>query len=220
MKRWLALLGVLIAASCAPTPPPTPTPLPPTAILSTVVPIPTLLPTVTVVPTVLPTETATATVAPSRAASSNRTSTTFAAPAPIEPIRPALFKDGNDIQFIYEAVGKLAPTQCYLLHVELVNPRVNPGNRGDDFLDVDHCGDQGPAGKRLTFVLYRGRFRNSPNYGTILQEALAPAPDARQMQMNWTVQVVQNGGRAADGVHFKTTPLSPPSARLEFDFEP
>lgn len=224
MKRWLAVQVVLILASCSTTPTPTPTPNPPpsTVLLSTVVPIPTLLPTVTLAPT-LPIDIPTATpVAPRTPppASAIPSARTFSAPVPVEPNRPALFKDGNDIRFTYEAVGRLQAAQCYLLHVEMVNPGIRAGNRGDDFIDVDNCGDAGPGGKRLAFVLYRGRFRNSPNYGTILQQALGLSPEVKLLQMTWSVMVVQNNGRASDGVHYKTVPLSPASPTLEFDFQP
>lgn len=117
-------------------------------------------------------------------------------------------------------MGSLKPNQCYLFHIELVNPDVNPGNRGDDFLDTANCGDAGPIGKQLNFVLYRGKFTTSPNYGTILAEALALSPNVLAMKMTWVLRVVQNNGRAADGVHYNTVALSPNSPMVELDFEP
>jgi hypothetical protein len=138
----------------------------------------------------------------------------------LEPQATALFKDGNDIQFRYASVGKLEPNQCYLVHVELAVPNLAKGNRGDDFLDTEHCGDPGPAGKELTFVLYRGKFTNSPNYGTILIQTHELAPEARLLKMTWKIRVVQNNGRAADGVHYNTVALSPDSPVVEFDFQP
>jgi hypothetical protein len=144
----------------------------------------------------------------------------YPAPVPLQPRPPALFKDGNDIEFVYGSVGRLEPNECYLLHIDLVNPMVNPGNRGDEFLDVANCGDQGPANAERSFVLYRGRFVSSPNYGTILALALAPSPDVQKMKMTWSLRVVRNNGRAADGVHYSTVTLSPNSQLIEFDFEP
>jgi hypothetical protein len=186
------------------------------------VPIPTLLPTITVpiatgvpvtdAPTAAPTKlVANATTAPA---------TKFAAPVPLEPKAPTLFKDGNDIKFRFTSVGPLTPTQCYLLHVEMAIPNLAQGNRGDDFLDAGNCGDAGPVGKELDFVLYRGKFTNSPNYGTMLAQILAIDREVRQLNMTWTVRVVQNNGRAADGVHFNTAALSPNSPVTQFEFQP
>lgn len=222
MKRWLIFLAMLSVTACAstPTPPPLPT-SPPITLFATVVPIPTLLPTVTVpIPTQPP---ATATPEPTatrRTTTNVQPPTRLAAPVPLAPKPPTLFKDGNDIEFRYGAVGKLEPNQCYLLHIELAVPNLPKGNRGDDFLDTANCGDQGPTGKELSFVLYRGKFTNSPNYGTILAQTLALAPEARQLKMTWLVRVVQNNGRAADGVHYNTIALSPNSPVVEFEFQP
>lgn len=224
MKRWLILLALLLATACSsqPTPPPPAPTLPPAATtFATVVPIPTLFPTVTVaVPTLLP-----ATATPEPTATRRTTNTTqptarFPAPAPLAPQPPTLFKDGNDIKFTFASVGKLGPGQCYLLHVELAVPNLEKGNRGDDFLDAANCGDPGPAGKELSFVLYRGKFTNSPNYGTILAQTLALSPEAKSLKLSWVVRVVQNNGRAADGVHFNTVPSSPNSPVIELEFQP
>lgn len=222
MKQWLPLAVLLLFCSCTsqptPQPPPESTPLPIQVV--TVVPIPTLLPTVTVpIPTVPP---PTPTPAPTatRGAAGAQVANRIAAPAPLAPQSPTLLKNGNDIKFTFASVGKLEPNQCYLLHVELVVPNLPEGNRGDDFLDTANCGDPGPAGKALSFVLYRGRFTNSPNYGTMLAQIDALAPEARKLKMTWTVQVVQNNGRSADGVHYNTLALSPVSPVMEFPFEP
>lgn len=226
MKRWLLLLGILGLSACASPPTPLPlaaerSPSPPTALVATLVPIPTLLPTVTVALPALTAVTATPlALSPTRGASTPQPAAKFAPPVPVGPKPPDRFNNGNDIKFVYQSVGRLEPNQCYLLHIELVNPDVNPGNRGDDFLDADSCGDPGPAGRLLNFVLYRGKFTNSPNYGTILQQALAPSPEVRLMKMTWTLRVVQNKGRAADGVHYNTIPLSPNSSPIEFEFIP
>jgi hypothetical protein len=217
-------LIISIAACSPPPPPPPPENIAPTSSIATIVPFSTLLPTVTtnaVIPSITPEAVAVQPTATRSSAQSTRPSAgKFSAPAPIAPSAPALFKDGNDIQFKYASVGKLEPNQCYLLHIELAVPNLPKGNRGDDFLDIASCGDQGPAGKELTFVLYRGKFINSPNYGTILTQTHELAPEARLLKMTWFVRVVQNNGRAADGVHYNTVALSPNSAIREFDFQP
>lgn len=221
MKCWLILIAILLVSACAPQPPLPATPTPETVTFVTIVPIPTLLPTVTVnastqvVPTVttMPTVAVRATVRPQPQAQ-------VRAPELLSPKAPTLFKDGNDIKFTYASIGKLAANQCYQLHVEMAVPGLPKGNRGDDFVDVDNCGDTGPAGKDLSFVLYRGKFTNSPNYGTMLAQTLALAPEAKRLKLTWQVRVVQNNGRAADGVHYNTAPLSPYSPVVELEFEP
>lgn len=224
MKRWLIVAVFFLVTACSTPPPPTSIPNSvPTNAIATVVPIPTLLPTVTTDQQVT---TPSASPLPAGAtvtlAATGIPKTAFKYPAPVQvaPQPPARFSDGNDIKFVYGAVGALKANECYLLHIELVNPAVNPGNRGDDFLDKPHCGDQGPAGKKLEYVLFRSKFTTSPNYGTILQQASALAPNVREMKMTWVLRVVQNNGPAADGVHFNTVALSPFSPRVEFDFQP
>ncbi len=184
-----------------------------TPALSTAVPIPTLLPTVTV---------AAGTTAPRVASTVTKPAYKFPAPVLLGPSRPTVFKDGNSIKFTYASVGRLAANQCYLFHVEMINPNVNPGNRGDDFLDKDHCGDQSVSGRPLSFTLNNGKFRNAPNYGTILPQArdLAPLAPKQVLRVTWYIRVVQNNGLSSDNVHYQVIPLSAPSAVLDFDFEP
>lgn len=223
MKRWLITATLLLMTACSsqPTPIP-PTITVPTSSIATVVPFPTLLPTIVVPDPTGIRETIAPTVAPTQSAAnpSREPAPRLAAPLLIEPKAPTIFKDGNDIKFVYAAVGRLEPNQCYLLHIELAVPQLEKGNRGDDFLDTANCGDQGPAGKELTFVLYRGKFTNSPNYGTILAQMNDLAPEARLLKMTWTARIVQNNGPAGDGVHFNTVALSPNSPLVEFDFQP
>jgi hypothetical protein len=225
MKRLLMLAVLLLITACSSQPTPTPTPSPdnvaPTNPIATLVPIPTLLPTITVPVATRIAETLAPTTAPTSAGPKpTRAAVRFPAPVPLEPKAPTLFKDGNDIKFRYGAIGKLEPTQCYLLHVELAVPNLAKGNRGDDFLDTANCGNQGPTGQVLEFVLYRGKFTNSPNYGTILAQVIALAPEAKSLNMTWIVRVVQNNGRAADGVHYNTAALSPDSPITQFEFQP
>lgn len=221
MRRWILFAALLVATACSNQPAPTVPPTTPESVtLATIVPLPTLLPTIEVA---LPTTPPTPTIEPTatrRPAAKPQPTAQMAAPVPLAPKAPTLFKDGNDIKFTYAAVGKLEPNECYLLHIEMAVPNLEKGNRGDEFMDVEHCGDPGPAGKELSFVLYRGKFTNSPNYGTMLAQVIALEPEAKQLKMTWQVRVVKNLGRAADGVHYNTEALSPQSSILEFDFEP
>ncbi len=226
MKRWLLLVIIFFVFGCSssPNPPPTSQAIS-TSEIATVVPFPTLLPTVTTAPipavaTAIPVTETIAPTATRRASTNTQANTRFAAPRTIAPDASASFSDGSDIPFAFASVGALQPNQCYLLHIELAVPNLPQGNRGDDFLDTEHCGDQGPAGKELTFILYRGKFTNSPNYGTILSQTHALAPEVRLLKMTWQVRVVQNNGRAADGVHYNTVALSPDSPVSEFNFQP
>lgn len=221
MNRWAILLTVLVVSACSTQPTP---PVPPTTLESvtfaTIVPLPTLLPTIeVVVPTAAPAATTELTATP-RAIINSQPPARMSAPIPLAPQAPTLFKDGNDIKFTYAAVGQLQPTECYLLHIEMAVPNLEKGNRGDDFLDIENCGDPGPAGKELSFVLYRGKFTNSPNYGTMLAQTLALAPEAKQLDMTWQIRVVENKGRATDGVHYNTAAISPNSPVLKFEFQP
>lgn len=223
MNRWLLVAVCLIVTACNSQPTPTPIIITETpSAIATLVPIPTLLPTVVVAVPTLQNQTTIATLpaATAQIAATRASTTRFSAPTQIAPSEGALFKAGNDIQFTYASVGKLEPNQCYLLHVELAVPNLEKGNRGDDFLDAEHCGDQSAVGTELNFVLYRGKFTNSPNYGTMLAQTLALEPEAKLLKMSWTIRVVQNNGRAADGVHYNTVALSPSSPVREFDFEP
>jgi hypothetical protein len=224
MNRWAILVTALVVSACSTQPiPPTP-PVPPTTpeavTLATIVPLPTLLPTIVVAaPTAALTATPEPTATP-RVQSNAQPPTRMPAPVPLAPQAPTLFKDGNDIKFTYAAVGKLEPTECYLLHIEMAVPNLEKGNRGDDFLDIENCGDPGPAGKELSFILFRGKFTNSPNYGTMLAQTLALAPEAKQLDMTWQIRVVKNKGRATDGVHYNTEAISPNSPVLKFEFQP
>lgn len=225
MKRWLIIAVLVLITACSTQPTPTPTSpdlVVPTNSIATLVPIPTLLPTITVPPSTRSAETIAPTVVPPKpAAQATRApATRLGAPVPKEPQAPTLFKDGNDIKFVYNAVGKLEPNQCYLLHIEMAIPGLAKGNRGDDFLDAANCGNQAALGQALEFVLYRGKFTNSPNYGTMLAQIRELSPEVKDVKMTWTVRVVQNNGRAADGVHYNTVDLSPTSPVIEFGFQP
>lgn len=144
----------------------------------------------------------------------------YPAPAALSPTEGDSFRDGSDIQFYFGSNGPLAPNECYLLHVEMVNPNATSGGiAGDDFFDGAHCGDQSAPGTRLKYVLFRSKFSNAPNYGTIEAQSLA-AGQTDLLKVRWYVRIVQDNGLSSDGVHHNTAPLSPPSATLECDFHP
>lgn len=228
MRRWLILLALAIAETGCASPTPTPTVVPTTA--PTTLPSPTeeasatlLAPTATDTPEATETETPVSTATATHAApATSKAQYRYKAPILLSPGRPTMFKNGNDITFTYASVGRLAASHCYMLHVDMINPNVNPGNRGDDFLDKSHCGDQSVSGNRLSFILYRGKFGNLPNYGTIMSEAmqLAPLSSTQLLRVTWYVRLVQNNGLSTDQVHYRVAPLSPDSAVLDFDFEP
>ncbi len=228
MRRGMMLIALAFAATGCASPMPSPTVAATSAPTSLAPPTQeateTLLPpTATGTPEASATNTPTPPASATRAAPTNaKVQNKYKAPVPLGPSRPTMYKNGNDITFTYAAVGRLAPNHCYLLHVDMINPNVNPGNRGDDFLDKSHCGDQSVSGNRLSFILYRGKFGNLPNYGTIMSEAtgLAPMTSTQLLKVTWYVWVAQNNGLSTDKVHYRVVPLSPPSAVLDFDFEP
>jgi hypothetical protein len=152
--------------------------------------------------------------APTAAPLQNR----YTAPAALSPTGGDSVRDGSDIQFYFAAVGPLGANECYLLHVEMINPNAKSGGvAGDEFLDGSHCGDPSAPGIRLKYVVFRTKYTNAPNYGTMESQALAAAP-TDLLKIRWYVRVVRNSG--SDGVHHNVTFLSPPSAILECDFLP
>ncbi len=129
-------------------------------------------------------------------------------------------RNGEDIEFTFEAVGPLGGDECYLLHVEFINPKVNPAQGvSDEFLDRARCGDRSTPGKVLKFTVFRPPRGAGVNYGGILSAALAPAL-TESLRVSWFVQVVQDRGVAADGVHHNVARLSPQAAVFDFDFVP
>ncbi len=142
----------------------------------------------------------------------------YAAPQPIKPGPGDQQSDGSDIQFYFNSVGVLNPDECYLVHYQMIN--INAPSKGpfaDEFVDQSRCGDATPAGRPVYVTLYRPKFRDKPNYGTIesITERAAPTDLIR---FQWYVAVVLNYGLSADGVHYDTARESSPSAVLEFDF--
>lgn len=156
-----------------------------------------------------PTAAAQATNAPAvTAAPSN-----FPAPVAFAPEGKA-FRDGDTVKFEFSSVGQLTSDQCYRFDMTLGNP-TGPGGVGDYWVGL--CGNQSSPGDRLIFNLKAGRFRDSPNYGTLLISADSVIPPTPQYTMRWTVSVVKvvNG---ADPVHPQVQGLSPASAALENSF--
>jgi hypothetical protein len=142
----------------------------------------------------------------------------YTAPAALSPTEGDSFRDGSDIQFYFAAVGPLGANECYLLHVDMINPNATSGGvAGDEFLDSAHCGDQSPSGTRLKYVVFRSKYTNAPNYGTIESQSARAAP-TDLLKVRWYVRVVQNSG--SEGVHHNVSFLSPASAILECDFFP
>ncbi len=168
-------------------------------------------------PTAAPTgETVAQVPSPTAIAAQNK----YPAPVAIKPTAGDSYRDNSDIQMFFRSVGPLGTNECYALYLEMTNPvAVSGGVSGDWFFDGDHCGDQSPVGAQLVFTVYRGKFTNKPNYGTILAGSEQAAP-TDLLKARWRVWVVQDQGLGDDGVHHKTVRLSPDSATLEFDFLP
>lgn len=207
--------------------------------------LPTLAPTNTVAPTITPiptltsvvTQTVTATVRattvaqatrppatttsaePTQAATAESASPTtvapssFPAPVVFAPEGKA-FRDGDTVAFEFASVGPLAADQCYRFDMTLGNPN-GPGGVGDYWVGL--CGDQSNAGDRLKFTLKPGRFRDEPNYGTLLVSADAVIPPTPQYTMQWHVSVVEMVD-ANDPIHPNVQALSPDSASLQNSF--
>lgn len=153
-----------------------------------------------------------ATAAPTAVAPPTALPAAFAAPSGIAP-EGVNFRDGDSLKLQFSSVGPLAGDQCYKLDLFLDN--VGFGSAGDNWVGL--CGDQSAPGSRLTFTVLPGRFRNDPNYGTVLNVAESYGP-AERLNMRWTVTVVHNSGLSSDGVHYNVEPLSPSSATLQNTF--
>lgn len=137
----------------------------------------------------------------------------FPAPQAIAP-EGIRFSDGNTIKFEFTSVGALAADQCYRLDMTLGNP-TGPGGVGDYWVGL--CGNQSNAGDRLVFDVKPGRFRDEPNYGTLLVSADTIIPPTPEYTMQWMVSVVKVTD-ASDPIHPKVVGLSPGSAGLQNSF--
>ncbi|HZQ10453.1 MAG TPA: hypothetical protein VFD70_27990 [Anaerolineae bacterium] len=218
---------IVVTATSQPTLAPTDTPEP------SITPIPTLTEaasttvtaTVRAAATRAPTRVpATATTKPTTAAQPTAAQPTANAPAPTAaPSRFAApravapegvaFRDGDTIKFQFTSVGQLAGDQCYRIDATLSHP-TGPGAVGDYWVGL--CGDQSGAGSVLTFQVRPGRFRDAPNYGTLLSttDSIPPTP---QFNLTWTVTVVRVVD-SSDPIHPKVEALSPASASLQDSF--
>lgn len=169
-------------------------------------------------PTVKATEAVTGTTpsagAPTAGAPIGQPAVTFGAPILIGP-EGKTFHDGDSIKFQFQSSGSLQGDQCYKVDVIIDNP--GHGQAGDNW--VVHCGDQTAPTAPVSFILQNGKFQNAPNYGTILPVA-SGLGQTDNLILRWFVTVVKNNGQSPDGVHFNTTPLSPPSQTMESNFIP
>jgi hypothetical protein len=143
--------------------------------------------------------------------------TNFAAPAVIAP-EAVDFRDGNTIKFEFASVGPLASDQCYRIDMTLGHP-TGPGGVGDYWVPMALCGNQSAAGDTIIFNLKPARFRDEPNYGTLLVNADNPdnIPPTPNYVMRWFVTVVKLVD-ATDQVHPTVEALSPASAALQNNF--
>lgn len=194
------------------TPMPTLTAQTPITITATPETQPTRAPTkLTIAPTVEQSgvETAVPTAAPTEPAGANA----FSAPQAISPEGTG-FRDGDTLKFTFTSVGPLAADQCYRVEMTLGNP-TGPGGVGDYWVGL--CGDQAAAGSALRFDVKPARFRNEPNYGTLLVSADSVIPPTPEYVMNWSVSVVKMLDDA-DPVHPQVQAISAASAALQNTF--
>lgn len=194
---------------------------------STITPMPTLTPEVTATLTVtVATATKTAptkavvaptakqpTTQPTAEPTTASAPTTFGAPQSISPEGIA-FRDGDTLKFEFASAGPLMSDQCYRVEMTLGNPN-GPGGVGDYWVGL--CGDQSAAGSALRFDVKPARFRDEPNYGTILVAADSVIPPTPEYIMNWHVSVVKMLD-ASDPVHPQVEPISVASASLQNTF--
>lgn len=195
---------------------------------ATITPLPTLTPIVTetVTATVRATAVGQATRPPATTAALQPTAppteaappatnapSNFPAPAVFAPDGTA-FRDGDTVKFEFASVGPLASDQCYRLDMTLGNPS-GPGGVGDYWVGL--CGNTSNAGDRLVFNVKPGRFRDEPNYGTLLVSADSVIPPTPQYVMQWFVSVVRMKD-ATDPIHPQVEALSPNSASLQNSF--
>lgn len=217
---------IVVTATSQPTLVPTKTTEP------TITPIPTLTPivslpvtaTVTATPAAFPTRPP-ATAAPvqptaeqptASAPSATAAPSSFPAPVLVAPVGKD-FREGDTLKYEFTSVGPLASDQCYRLDMTLGNP-TGPGGVGDWWVVL--CGDQSAAGTPLAFDLKPGRFRDEPNYGSLLLSADDPAnmPPTPRYVMRVFMSVVRIIDGTTDPIHPTVEALSPNSAGLESAF--
>lgn len=139
----------------------------------------------------------------------------FPAPVLVAP-QGKDFREVDTIKYEFTSVGPLAADQCYRLDMTLGNPD-GPGGVGDWWAVL--CGDQSAAGTPLFFDLKPARFRDEPNYGSLILSADDPAnmpPTPR-----YVMQVFMSVVRIVDGtdpIHPTVEALSPNSVALQNEF--
>jgi hypothetical protein len=214
---------IVVTATSQPTLPPTNT------VPASITPLPALTPvvTTTVTATVRATATRVAT-RPLQATTVPKTTAAGATPNPPGPTAPPsnfaapkgiapegkTFRDGDTINFQFTSAGQLAADECYRLDMTLTHPS-GPGGVADWWTGL--CGNSSPAGAAVTFPVKPGRFRDQPNYGTLLIDADREIPPTPIYVMQWVVSVVKVLN-SADPIHPQVQPLSSPSAPLQNSF--
>jgi hypothetical protein len=105
--------------------------------------------------------------------------------------------------FEWQSINPLSVGVCYQVRVDFT-----PG-AGDTFLQCDPNESQKARALTVRFTLNQPRYP-SPNYGSLL-----PNPP-NDLTVKWFVTVVRDDGVGPDGMHHKTTPLSPKSETFQF----
>jgi len=105
--------------------------------------------------------------------------------------------------FEWESIGPLGPNECYMIRVDF-----EPG-AGDSFLQCDPSETQKAQSQTTRFTL------NQPTHGGPNYSGLLPDPP-NDLTVKWSVTIVRDDGVGPDGVHHKTTPLSPKSDTFQF----
>lgn len=202
------------------TPEATITPLPSFTPITTATVTPTVAATATRLPTQPPPPTSAAAVVTAEptaeaAATTAPAPAAFAAPQGIAP--EGIFIAPHDtVKFKFTSVGPLASDQCYRFRMILTAP--GEANGVDDYwVPQALCGNQANVGDALTFELKTARFRDEPNFGTLLSAAEAQIPPTPQFDMRWMVDVVRIVN-ASDPIHPQVEALSPASAALQNSF--
>jgi hypothetical protein len=93
----------------------------------------------------------------------------------------------------------------------------DPNGIPDYWVPKSLCGNQANPGDVLLFELKPARFRDEPNYGTLLSNAEAQIAPSPQYDMRWVVDVVRVVD-ATDEIHPTVEALSPASAALQNSF--
>ncbi len=109
----------------------------------------------------------------------------------------------DSLVFEWQSINPLSAGVCYQVRVDFT-----PG-AGDAFLQCDPNETQKAQALTVRFTLNQPS-RAGPSYGSLL-----PNP-SNDLTVKWFVSVVRDDGVGPDGVHHKTTPLSPKSDTFQF----